>query len=225
MALRFNRIPAIAFGLLLALVGRTMAQPALTIGANTRVVGSGPVRLVYGGGALTNNGSLSLPAGQLTATGAINYGGTGTATVATALFNHSNKYGTLNSLLSVTDRATLTTGTSLNANGQLYLRTDQFPNASLVNDGLLEGTVQGLVTKATVKTGTTAYTSQLSTNVSGSSMNYQWQSSPDNSAWSNVPGLRRPPTRLRWTPRRITAACSRPTTTATTSTRPVFSWC
>ncbi|MBC7571834.1 MAG: hypothetical protein H7319_19200, partial [Spirosoma sp.] len=98
MALRLNRIPAIALGLLLALVGRTMAQSTLRIGANTRLVGSGTVRLVYGGGTLTNNGSLSIAAGQFTATGPVTYGGTGAGLVATAVFNHNTGTSTLNSL-------------------------------------------------------------------------------------------------------------------------------
>lgn len=188
VALRLNRITAIILGLLLAIVSNALAQPTLTIGTNTRVVGTGAAQLVYGGGALTNNGSLSLPAGQLSATGPVTYGGSGAAIVATAVFTHSTGNSMLNSLLSVTGRATLSANTALNANGQLYLRTDQFPDADLVNNGILTGTVQGLVTNATVNSGATAYSSQLSTNVSGSSMQYQWQSSADNSQWSNVPG-------------------------------------
>ncbi len=177
-------------GLLLAIVSNALAQPTLTIGANTRVVGTGAVQRVYGGGALTNNGSLT--GGNLNASGPTTYGGSGTGTVVTVSFGHATGTSTLNSLLSVTGRAFLLANTALNANGQLYLRTDQFPNASLVNDGLLTGTVQGLVTRATVTTGATPYNSRLSTNVSGSVMRYQWQSSPDNSQFTNVPGATQP---------------------------------
>lgn len=172
---------------LLTLVGSALAQPTLRIGGNTRVVGSGAVRLVYGGGSLTNNGSLSLTTGQFAANGSTTYGGTGAATVADLRFSHSTGSSTLNSLLSVTSRATLTANTALNANGQLYLRTDLFPGADMVNDGVLTGTVQGLVTKATLTTGATPYNSQLSVNLNGSAMRYQWQSSPNNSQWTDVP--------------------------------------
>lgn len=172
---------------LLTLVGSALAQPTLRIGGNTRVVGSGAVRLVYGGGSLTNNGSLSLTTGQFAVNGSTTYGGTGAATVADLRFSHSTGNSTLNSLLSVTNRATLTANTALNANGQLYLRTDLFPSADMVNDGVLTGTVQGLVTKATLTTGAAPYNSQLSVNLNGSAMRYQWQSSPNNSQWTDVP--------------------------------------
>lgn len=177
---------------LFAIAGSAVAQPTLRIGANTRVVGSSTVRLVYGGGTLTNNGTLNVPAGSLIANGPTTYGGAGAATVASVTFRHTTGSSALNSLLSVTDRATLSANAALNANGQLYLRTDQFPNADLVNDGLLTGTVQGLVTKATVTTGATPYASQLSTNVSGSVMRYQWQSSPNNGQFTDVPGATQP---------------------------------
>ncbi|SFE82843.1 putative Ig domain-containing protein [Spirosoma endophyticum] len=172
---------------LLTLVGSALAQPTLRIGGNTRVVGSGAVRLVYGGGSLTNNGSLSLTTGQFAANGSTTYGGTGAATVADLRFSHSTGSSTLNSLLSVTSHATLTANTALNANGQLYLRTDLFPSADMVNEGVLTGTVQGLVTKATLTTGAAPYNSQLSVNLNGSAMRYQWQSSPNNSQWTDVP--------------------------------------
>ena len=177
------------FLFVLATVSNALAQPTFTIGTNTRVVGTGAMRLVYYGGALTNNGSLSLAAtGRLAFTGPTTYGGSGTATVANLLFFHFPGTSTLNSLISVTDRATVFSVSDVNANGQIYLRTDQFPNANLANSGILNGTVQGLVTKATVTSGSAPYTSQLSTNVSGSVMKFQWQSSADNSQWADVQG-------------------------------------
>ncbi|PRY25897.1 putative Ig domain-containing protein [Spirosoma oryzae] len=176
----------------LATVGNALAQPTLTIGVNTRVVGTGDAQFEYGGGSLTNNGSLSLAAGQLSANGPTTYGGSGAAIIANISFGHSTGTSTLNSLLSVTNRATLSANTALNANGQLYLRTDQFPNADLVNNGILTGTVQGLVTRGTVLTGNTPYSSLLSTNVSGTSASYQWQSSADNTTWADVAGATSP---------------------------------
>ena len=180
------------FAVLLIAVSNALAQPTLRLGGNTRLTGSGAVRLVYGGGSFVNNGSLSLPAGQLTASGPTTYGGTGTGTVATVRFSHATGSSTLNSLLSVTVRATLLANAALNANGQLYLRTDQFPDADLVNDGLLTGTVQGLLTKATVTTGAVPYASTLTTNVSGSVMRYQWQSSANGTTFADVAGATGP---------------------------------
>ncbi len=177
---------------LLAVVSNAIAQPTLRIGANTRVVGSGAVQLVYGGGALTNSGSLSLPAGQFIANGPTTYGGTGTGSAATVVFSHNTGNTTLSSLLSVTDRATLSVNTALNANNQLYLRTDQFPNANMVNEGILSGLVQGLVTKATLTTGATPYASTLSVNMAGSVVRYQWQSSPNNTTFTDVPSATGP---------------------------------
>lgn len=176
----------LALGLLLAIVGSTMAQPTLTISPNTRVGGTGAVQLVYGGGALTNNSSLSLAAGQFT--GPVTYGGTGMATVATVVFNHNTGTSTLNSLLSVTGTATLNANAALNANGQLYIRSDLSASANLINNGLLTGTVQGLITRASATSGSYNYPTTLSVNVSGSVMQYQWQSSSNNSAWTNLPG-------------------------------------
>jgi hypothetical protein len=110
------------------------------------------------------------------------------AATAAVVFNHTSGNSTLNSQLSVTELATVTVNTRLNANGQLYLRTDQSPGASLVNNGILTGNVLGLLTRATATTSSTPFTTTLSTNVSGSSMRYQWQSSPNGSQWANVTG-------------------------------------
>jgi hypothetical protein len=172
----------------LALVSSALAQPTLRIGADTRLVGSGVARITYGGGTLTNNGSLSMATGPLVLNGPTTYGGTGTATVVNLGVNGITGSNTLNSLVSVTGLIALRSNATLNTNGQLYLRTDQFPNAAMITDGILTGTVQGLVTRATVTTGAVPYTSTLSVNMSGSVMKYQWQSSANNSTWTDVPG-------------------------------------
>ncbi|MBO0931580.1 T9SS type A sorting domain-containing protein [Fibrella aquatilis] len=162
-------------------------QPTLRIGSNTRLVSSGDARITYGGGTLTNNGTLSLATGPLVFTGPVTYGGTGTATVVNLGVNGITGSSTLNSLFSVTGLATLRSNATLNANGQLYLRTDQFPNAAMMTEGVLTGTVQGLVTKATLTTGAVPYASMLSVNMSGSVMKYQWQQSATGSTWTDVP--------------------------------------
>lgn len=185
------RLPLLLY--LLAVAGSALAQPTLTIGPNTNLLGNGVVQVVYRGGALTNNGLVSISAGQLVVAAATTYGGSGTATVANVTVSHSTGSSTLNSLLSVTGRATVATGTSLNANNRLYLRTDSQPTAEMVNNGVLMGFVQGLLTRATATTGAAGtldrpYSSQLSGNLSGNAMQYQWQSSADNTTWADVAG-------------------------------------
>ena len=179
--------PSLRLGANTSVVGTAPAQPTLRIGANTRLVGSGAARITYGGGALTNQGAVNLASGPLLLSGPTTYGGGGTAIVNDVRFDQNSGTHTLNSLLSVRALAFVNGNASLNTNGLLYLRTDLFPGAQLVVMGILTGSVQGLVTNASLTTGAVPYSSDLTVNVSGSVVRYQWQSSANNSIWADVP--------------------------------------
>jgi surface protein len=164
----------------------SIAQNTLRIQSPARITTSGAVQVVYGGGNFTNNGTYTDVAGTFKAVGGTTFSGTGTTGFYNATFDHNTASSVFSSQVSVNNQTTITAGNVDAGALRLYLRSDLNPNANLVNNGVLTGTVNGLVTKATVTSGTTTYSSTLSLNISGTSQQYQWQSSTDNSNWSNI---------------------------------------
>ena len=138
-------------------------------------------------GSITNNGSdTGVIAGTEIIDGGITFGGTGSTGFYNLVFNSGASL--LNSKISVYDTANIAGG-SVNANNNLWIRSDVSSTANLVVNGALTGNVHGLIAKASETSGGLPYfTSILSLNVSGPVMQYQWQSSPDNATWANVPG-------------------------------------
>jgi uncharacterized protein YjdB len=170
---------------------------ALAIGGNTVniksgtiVSGKGTVQAVISPTDFVNNGTYIDSTGTLTATAGVTFSGSGTTTLKDLVVNHATGTTTFSSLVSVRGTATIASGTTVaTGSGNLYLRTDINASSNLVNNGVLSGTVQGLVTNATATSGACpTYTSTLSHNVSGSSMAYQWQSSTDSASWGNISG-------------------------------------
>jgi len=173
---------------------QSQAQVITTISASTKVIGSG-TKINIPTGSLINNGTIndSLFPGALNLTGGVTFSGNGSTIVydLNLIASGTNDMSALE--VSVTHTAMLASGVSLNAgSGKLNLRTDlpaYLTVANLVNNGLLTGTVGGLQTYATATSGPcSGYNSTLSTNVSGTSMDYQWESSPDNIVWTPVSG-------------------------------------
>ena len=163
------------------------AQNTINIASGTKVVQSGAVQVAYNAGNFVNNGTYTDTSGTTLDLGGMTFSGSGNTMFYLLNINHAST-STLSSLVSVKRTTTLTAG-ALNMNtGNLYLRSDINPFANLLVTGVLTGTAQGLMTYATATTGPCPLSSTLSVNVSGPAVVYQWQSSPDNSTWSNIPG-------------------------------------
>eukprot|EP01035_Chromulina_nebulosa_P023114 gene23114-29950_t len=149
-------------------------QTTINIISGTQIVGVGLIKAVV-------------------AAGGVDFNGTGTNTFNDLIIDHASEVTLLNTTVSVVNNATITSGTVNVGSELLYLRTDINPTANLVNNGVLIGTVKGLVTNATASSGgCPSFTSVLSTNVSGSVMQYHWQSSLDSSMWFDVVGATDP---------------------------------
>lgn len=166
------------------------AQNTFSVSPGTRLVTAGNVKVVLGQGNLTNNGTISGTAGGGTwiFKGPVVLTGTGITRVSNLIIDHT--YGTtqLNSMISVMNTATLAAG-NLVTNDNLFIRSDMSGSANLVVLAIPSGTIQGLVSAATIKAGPCpSFTSTLSVNISGPQITYQWQSSPDSASWTNVNG-------------------------------------
>ena len=172
-------------------------QSYTTINSGTNVLNTGATyNLPFG--FFVNNGTYTdtTTGGAFNVTGGVTFSGSGTTKVYDISFLTSGSNDLTGAAISVYNTATLASGVSLDAGaGNLNLRTDIAPHyntANLVVNGVLTGSVQGIIAKATVTTGAPGYTSVVSTNISGSVVLYQWESSPDNSSWTPVSGATNP---------------------------------
>lgn len=153
------------------------------------MVVSGPITVCVQAGQYVNNGTYVDSTGTLLARGGVDFNGTGTNRLHNLTFHSGTDTSNINSLMSVYNRTYLRTGT-LYANNLLYIRSDDNLIADMRVEGKLYNPVQGLVTRATVTSGSgcTPYSSNLTLNIFGPAMLFQWQSSPDGSMWSNIAG-------------------------------------
>ena len=163
------------------------AQVNLKIGTGAYIVASGTANLVMDTGSMMNNGAYIDSTGLFTASGGIDFSGSGTTRLNN--FNVNNaQHTTISALVSVYNTANLIAG-NLDANNNLYIRSDANNTANMVVSGTLTGNVKGIIAKASITSGACpSYTSALSLNISGPVMQYQWQSSPDSAIWSNISG-------------------------------------
>ncbi len=171
----------------------SQAQTTTTIGSGTNVYNTGvTVNIPFG--SFVNNGTYydTTSPGQMQFDGGVNYSGSGTTSVWDLHFINGGT-STLTSMVSVYHTATIDAGCTVNAGSSpnnINLRTDLpgHANASLVVNGILNGTISGLVTNATATTACGSYSSTLSTNISGSVIKYQWESSPNNVTYTAISG-------------------------------------
>lgn len=165
------------------------AQNTVSMTGGTRLTINGNVHLVLGEGSFINNGVLSGSTGTLFFGGAVNYSGTGTTMVEHFTVAHaSSSISVLNAPISVTNTATLMFG-NLDANNNLMIRSDMNDIANMVVSGAPTGIVNGIVTRATINSGTCpSFTTTLTLNISGPMLMYQWLSSTDSLNWSNIAG-------------------------------------
>ena len=162
-------------------------QVNLTIGSGAYIVASGSSNFVMDTGNMVNNGTYIDSTGLFIASGGITFSGSGVTRFNNFDVNNAQQ-STVNSLVSVYNTADVIAG-NLNANNNLYIRSDANNIANLVVAGVLTNYVQGIIARATVTSGSCpSYTSDLSLNISGPVVSYQWQSSTDSATWSDLSG-------------------------------------
>jgi hypothetical protein len=162
------------------------AQTTINISPATTVLNTG-AQVYVPSGSFVNDGTYTDAAapGTFTADGGVTFSGAGTTTLYNLNFTGIGS-SLFSSLVSVYNTADDAAGATVDANNNLWIRSDVMPGANLVVDGVLNNPVQGLVATASATAGCSGYSSLLSLNISGSVVAYQWQSSPDNSSWSDV---------------------------------------
>lgn len=166
-------------------------QNMINISPGMRAVGVGPIKMVVDNYSMTNNGNFTDNGGDFLS---LNKGLKRTVSGSTGntfFYNFTSNTTDstfLQALVSVTNTVVINSGYLHAGSGNLYIRTDINPNATIYVAGVLEGTVQGLITNATSAGGLCPLSSTLSLNISGPAMRYQWQSSPDNTTWTSITG-------------------------------------
>jgi hypothetical protein len=104
---------------LLFLFASSSFSQNFTISIGTSIVTTGAVTIDYGGGTLTNNGTITNSDGTLIFSGPVTFAGSGTTTTKNLNIAHSET-STLNNRINVTGVLTVSNGT-LNANNNLTL--------------------------------------------------------------------------------------------------------
>ena len=151
------------------------------------MVGRANVQVSVKSDSFRNNGTYLDSTGTLNIKGAMVVNGSGITRLHDFTVNHPDS-SKLNSLVSVYHTANLVAG-GLNANNNLYIRSDDNLAANLVVSGVLTNNVQGIIARASVTTGACpGYTSNFTLDISGPVVVFQWQSSTDSTTWSNISG-------------------------------------
>lgn len=163
------------------------AQVNLRIDAGAHMVNSAYNEVVMDSGIVVNNGNYWDSSGIFRGRGGIMFSGGGTTDMLYLKFDNA-QFSKISSPVSVFHTATIGPSAEVDANSKLHIRSDRNTTANLVVFGKLWNGVLGLVARATVTSSCNPFTSDLTLNVSGSSMKYQWQSSPDSLSWSNIIG-------------------------------------
>ena len=166
----------------------TAPSTVIYIAPGTNVTLTGDINVSVSIDSFIDDGTYTDNSGSFNVVAPINFSGSGTTHFDSLVFNTTGGTSLVNQLVSVYGTAIIGTGSTVNANDSLYIRSDA-GNATLINNGILTGNVQGLITKAATTSGSCSpYTSALTLNVSGTEMAYQWQSSADSSVWNNISG-------------------------------------
>lgn len=138
-------------------------------------------------GTFVNDGNYTDSTGTLILSGGVNTFGAGTTRLS-KLKVANTQQSKFNNLISVYDSAFLSLG-SLNANNNLYIRSDAGDLARMYVAGKLTDEIRGLKVYPSRTVGTCpSYWSDMKLNIYGPAMNYQWQKSLDSVVWTNIPG-------------------------------------
>ena len=163
-----------------------IAQNTLQVLPDTRLIdnNTGPsLSLVYTGGTLTNQGIFSLGNSHLKLTGDTDLSGGDISLKQLQILNGITSIAAM-SEISINEEVNIFLAGTLQAGADNITLGNQ---AFLVNNGLLTGTLLGLRIEATQTFILAPQTATLSHNVSGSSMLYQWQISPDGvNDWADI---------------------------------------
>jgi gliding motility-associated-like protein len=176
--------------MVLCVVSGLNGQNTFKLSGGMRLVTTGGVQLVLGGGSITNDGTISSTGSGSTwiFKGPVIVSGTGVTTLSNLVINHTYGITQLNAPVAIANTANLVAG-NIQMNSNLVLSSSQNVPAALVVTGVPNGNVQGLATMASVSAGACpSYNADLSVNISGAALNYQWQRSPDSTVWADVAG-------------------------------------
>ncbi len=126
---------------LLFLVSNSLFAQNFTISNGASIVTSGAVTIDYGGGTLTNNGTLTNTGGTLRFSGPVTVAGANTINTKNFTVAHSGT-SLLNNIITVTGALTVSNGT-LNANNKLTLVSNAAGSAVIAP---VSGSITGKVT-------------------------------------------------------------------------------
>ena len=147
-----------------------------TVSTSTSVVTDGAVTIDYGGGTVTNNGTITNTDGTLKFSGGITFAGSGTTNTKNLIVAHSGDSSTLNNRINVTGALTVSGGT-LNANDKLTLKSNA-TNTAVV--AAVTGTISGNVSvERYIPSGYRAYR-LLSSPTTGGTIKSNWQEGQEN---------------------------------------------
>ena len=163
------------------------SQKTVNIKPGTFVLGRANVQVSVKSDSFANNGNYIDTTGTLIIWRGVIFSGSG-ATQCHNLIANTSDTVVFNSQVSVYNTCTHAAGV-LNANNNLYIRSDANAGANMVVTGVLYNNVRGLIAKASATSGSCpSFSSNLSLVISGPAILYQWQSSPDSITWSSLSG-------------------------------------
>jgi hypothetical protein len=137
-----KKIPQFLIAFLLFLLSSSSFAQNFTISSGTSIVTSGAVTINYGGGTLTNNGTITNTEGTLSFSGPVTVSGANTINTKNLTVAHSGTTSTLNNRINVTGALTVSNGT-LNANNKLTLVSNAAGSAVIAP---VSGSITGKVT-------------------------------------------------------------------------------
>ena len=136
-----KKIPHFFIALLLFLVSSSSFSQNFTISNGASIVTNGAVTIDYGGGTLTNNGTVTNTDGTLSFSGPVTFAGSGTTNTKNFTVAHSGT-SLLSNRISMTGALTVSNGT-LNANNNLTLVSNAAGSAVIAP---VLGSITGKVT-------------------------------------------------------------------------------
>jgi hypothetical protein len=136
-----KKIPQFLIAFLLFLLSSSSFAQNFTISSGTSIVTSGAVTINYGGGTLTNNGTITNTDGTLSFSDPVTFAGSGTTNSKNLTVAHSGT-STLNNRINVTGALTVSNGT-LDANNNLTLVSNAAGSAVIAP---VLGSITGKVT-------------------------------------------------------------------------------
>ena len=168
-----KKIPQFLIAFLLFLLSSSSFAQNFTISSGTSIVTSGAVTINYGGGTLTNNGTITNTEGTLSFSGPVTVSGANTINTKNLTVAHSGT-STLNNRINVTGALTVSNGT-LNANNKLTLVSNAAGSAVIAP---VSGSITGKVTvQRYIAQGKRAFRFLTPSVTTDNYIKYNWQES------------------------------------------------